>query len=392
MTDQFSYPAVNCIFNVSNSPYEKSKLESKHSIMNFGHILLRMLRLQVNRLSAIIFYMIVFSAPAFAQPKIIEYNLKYSKAKRISNSRFNRITLIDQRLDTTTIGFRERGGFSSQKRIVSVTPLSEQFSRLMASITDKTRQDGELVMQLRRLNLSENTKGSQEFGHFVFRANLFQRQDTEFRRIGTIDTIVNLQGISISRKLVKASHATITNFIARSLRADAISDSVLYSARSIEKIDSVEKSRYAIFSVDSIPDGLYRSWFSLRNLKPSMPIIAKMSNDKFIRLRTIDKRGIKGPPPMEYFAVVYKGQIYIRTFYGHEPLVRSGDNFMYEGRLTAGGNGFLTAVALGATGGVPFLVAGGVLAATGNRSAQQRFRIMIDHLNGSEIPISRVEE
>lgn len=173
----------------------------------------------MNRLSFIIF--IFFCAPSFLfAQKTPQQDFKIILPERkIQNSLYNSIRIIDARPDTTSVGIVQRSFFNIWVRLVVKEPIKEQLQLVFQALTDSTTKGEELVLVMRQLGLVEFTAGlSGQKGYCYMRANLFAGNNGTYKKLSDFDSVVTVKSsYDVTKDLLKTGSEVITGFLAGSL-------------------------------------------------------------------------------------------------------------------------------------------------------------------------------
>ncbi|WP_429382652.1 hypothetical protein [Mucilaginibacter sp. UYCu711] len=191
--------------------------------------------------------------------------------KKVVNSLYNKITLIDIRPDTEHMGMIQTGVFNKPTVVVAKEPLNNQLNNILAALIDNTAKSQQIVLQLRRLDFAEVTGAISEKGYFFLNAQLFAKATDGYKRIGTIDTVAKVSAMDVSNALLKKGGEILSNFIAENLSKQPSSYSYNYDA--IEKVDSIEKSKLTVYNSNIYTDGYYLTYTSFSNQIPDGQIV-----------------------------------------------------------------------------------------------------------------------
>jgi len=300
---------------------------------------------------------------------------------KIANSLYNKINVLDIRMDTTSMGIIQTGVFNKKTKVIAKEPLSIQFNNILNALTDSTAKPQELLIQLRQLSFAEITGSFSEKGYFYLRAAIYAKQPDGYRQIGAIDTVSLIaSGVDVTSALLKHGSETIAGFIAANLNKTPVA-TALNNYNDIAKIDSVEKRNLKLYNTSRFTDGLYLTYKSFCNQVPDAPIIV---TNNFIdyTMKTPGENGkLKKVKSDKVYAVVYQGQAYIATKYDYYPLKKTNDDFFFTGKASATPN----AVNM-VTAGVFFGMLGTLIAS----NAEATFEMKIDHINGEFIRIKEI--
>lgn len=296
--------------------------------------------------------------------------------KKVVNSIYNSIAVIDARNDTTNLGIIQTGALNKKKLLIPKEPLSVQFQSILTALTDNTAKPGQLLIQLRRLAFSEATTVWSEKGFFTFRAELYARQNDAFKKLSTIDTLLTVSAMDVTNKTLKTGSEIIADYIAANLYKQPIDGIDSYSAHDVAKIDSIEKSTLKLYTTNTYVDGVYLNYYMFREQTPDAKIMVDGDEIKKNNVTFIDSDGILRHVKLaSAYALVFKGRPYIATEYGFLPLKKVNNDFVFISKLNTAKNGdVLMASAL-------FGVVGGAIAA----SQKSDFEMKIDHNSGQII-------
>ena len=148
---------------------------------------------------------LLLSSNLFAQELTEEYKIVNPKYK-ISKSLYHAIKFIDSRIDTSNIGTVQIGLMNNEAKVIFKTPFLSQLQNVMNSITDSSAKSGELLFQLRQFSLSELTGTFTEKGFCNLRAILYSKEDSNYKKIASIDTFFIIKSMDVTNPLLKTSH------------------------------------------------------------------------------------------------------------------------------------------------------------------------------------------
>lgn len=299
---------------------------------------------------------------------------------QVRNSLYKAIEFIDSRHDTTNMGIIQLGAFNKKAKVVPVTPFLSQLERVMHSMTDADAKDGQLLFQLRQFSFAEITGAMSEKGYCYLRAILFAKAAGKYQKISSIDTVVLIKSMDVTKALFRNGSKTITNFISANLTKSAV-DSGYYTKDEITRLDSIEKREITLYNTATYTDGLYENFESFMNQKPDRQVTIEMDDDKIAFVKTIDEKGkLRKIDVKDIYAVVQNGKPFIATDYGYYPLHKKDDDFFFTGKakVNAKGGDVLAA-------SIFFGIIGGLIAS----DTKAMLEMKIDHINGGFI---RLEE
>jgi hypothetical protein len=322
--------------------------------------------------------------PAKAQ-STYPYYFAIQDYTRQPNSLYNKISLVDLRIDTLGLGFIQTGAFNKRNTVVPKAPIRGQVNFNLASQIDDSAGTNELLLQLRELNFSEITGAMSENGFFKMRASLFAKTEKGYRQINTIDTIVKVSAMDVSNALLKKGGQLFAGFIASKLTTPIPAGSTV-TYNDIAKVDSIEKSQIKVFTTDAFVDGYYVNYNSFKNQIPDGEIFVKgddvLSGD--VKIYNEEKK-LKNLKPNQAYAIVHKGTVYLITTTGYSPVIKVGSDLIFISR--SGGSSSMPVYygTGGALGGALF-----GLAAAATTSKTRLYKTKIDHINGSFVTFEEV--
>lgn len=341
----------------------------------------------MNRLSFIIF--IFFCAPSFLfAQKTPQQDFKIILPERkIQNSLYNSIRIIDARPDTTFVGIVQRSFFNIWVRLVVKEPIKEQLQLVFQALTDSTTKGEELVLVMRQLGLVEFTAGlSGQKGYCYMRANLFAGNNGTYKKLSDFDSVVTVKSsYDVTKDLLKTGSEVITGFLAGSL-LNKPSETENFTLNDIYKIDSFEKRTLAAYNTGVYKDGVYRTFQSFVDQTPDGQITAKVKKNEIWDIFTLNKKGKKEKVwQKDTYAVIYNGVPYISTEFDYYPLIKKDGDFYFTGKARAivfSADAIVTSVLF-------LTLLGGFLMPY---YGEATFDMKIDHLNGGFIRLRQVKK
>lgn len=296
--------------------------------------------------------------------------------QKVEHSLYKTIECIDSRYDTTFVGIIQLGAFNKKAKVIPKIPLSVQLQNVLNSLTDTSSKDGELLFQLRQFNFAELTGVTSEKGYCYLRADLYTKGSAGYQKISSIDTVIFIKAIDVTRSLFRRASKTITNFIAGNLLQES-SDSNYYSLNEVIKMDSIEKRKIKVYNTLKYTDGLYLTYQSFKDQVPDKQIIVEMENNKVVSMNILNKKGKEVLlKTKDAYAIVVEGKPFISTDYGFYLMKKIDDDFKFVGRAQTNARaGDVIAASFF------FGVMGGVIAT----NASAVFEMKIDHVSGGLI-------
>ncbi len=298
--------------------------------------------------------------------------------RKVEHSLYKTIALVDSRYDTTSMGIVQLGAFNKKAKVIPEIPFSTQLQNVLNSLAGNDSEKGQLLFHLRQFNFAELTGTTSEKGYCYLRADLYSESNNGYQKISSIDTVIFIKAIDVTRALFRKASESINDFIAYNLTREP-SGSDFYSLHDLEKIDSIEKRKIKVYNTSEYTDGLYLTWQSFKNQVPDKPIIVDMENIRVVSMHFINEKGKKVLlTPNDAYAIVVKGAPFIATDFGFYLLTKTGDDFKFVGRAhTNARAGDVIAASL------YFGPRGGAIAT----DASATFEMKIDHINGGLIKL-----
>lgn len=301
--------------------------------------------------------------------------------KAISQSLYNKISLIDGRSDTSFMGIAQTGMLNRKARVIPEPAISVQINNLFRTLIDDTAREGELVLHIREFSFAELTGSMSEKGYCYLRAGLYSKRNSMLDRLAAIDTVVLVKAMDVTKKMYRAGSSVLTDFIAKNLTIP-VSQSTLYTYDDVARIDSIEKQTMKLYSSATLTNGLYKSFISFRDQNPdATDVVCDIDNDNII-IKDGKGKSVK-PKPKELYAVVCNGTAYVATDYGFYRLTKRRGDFYFNGKVKSTGN---SADIIAAS--VFFGAIGGLIA---SNSATSTYEMKIDHLSGGFMQMNEIK-
>ena len=328
----------------------------------------------------IVLLLIGIALIGFAQAKTEAFSISIPEGK-ISYSLYSHIRLLDIRRDTTDFGIIQKGAFNRKEKVIAETPFSVQFANVIDSLVDNTAGTGELFLVLRQLRFAEVTGAMSERGFFHFRGSLFAKESESYKPLASLDTVVIISAMDVTKKLLRTGSANMFEFIKANLtKKPATNES--FTIGELWKIDSIEKSLLPLYTTAVFKDGAYKDFTSLVNQTPDNENLkvkfSKNGNMESIQLKN-KKNKYDEIELNRWFAFVYRGRLCVISGNDICPVEKRDHDLYFIGKafVPATSGEVLTA-------GLFFGLIG-VLAASGGSS--DFFELRLDHLSGGFIQV-----
>ncbi|RWU08316.1 hypothetical protein [Pedobacter chitinilyticus] len=316
----------------------------------------------------------------YAQDKVVDYNL-IAPLEKIQNSPYQKIHLLDSRINTENFGIIQTGAFNTKAKLIPKVPLSEQLQKILDGMSD-TKENGELLLQIRKLAHAELTKVTSEHGFFDFKANLYRKDGETYYKIAEIDTNHFTKGMDVTKKLMRNSSEIITDFIKNNLNNKPV-DTLKFTDAEIKDYYTTERERLKLYSANKLIDGAYKDYNQLKGLTPyisevyikndnlSKGFFAKDQNGNEVKLKFKDA-----------YAIVYKGTPYILTDYGQYQLTKENNEFFFTGKIKV-----QPSASAMTNSTLMFGLVGALITSGGSASDENKYKI--DYSDGSFIQIEK---
>lgn len=95
------------------------------------------MKIALKKISLII--TISLSTLLFSQKRTEEFTITVSNQK-IEKSYYKSISIIDKRIDTTSIGIVQQGGLNAKARVVATSSLASQFQNILDNINGENAE------------------------------------------------------------------------------------------------------------------------------------------------------------------------------------------------------------------------------------------------------------
>lgn len=330
---------------------------------------------------------ISLSSILFAQKRTEDFTISLPTQK-LNRSFYKTITVIDNRIDTASIGIVQQGALNTKARVVPTSPLSNQFQSVLNSVNGENAEDGSLVLYLKQLYFAEVSKAFTEFGYCYFQGFLFAKnEDGTYSLLEKTDTVVDHKAADVTKEILRKGSDMLGEFIAKNASRKPETTEPHYTFDQIKKFDDIDKQSISLFNSSQLKDGVYEDYLSFKSQQPQQEITnVKFYGNmpKIVRIyETVDgkEREIKKD---DIYAIIYKGEPYI--YLPIENLFTKAEkrdnDYYFVGKLRSGGpNKGNLSIGM-------FFGAVGVLLAS---NPAYPFEQKIDYINGAFIPIKEIQ-
>jgi hypothetical protein len=329
---------------------------------------------------------ISLSSTLFAQKRTEDFTISLP-AQKADKSYYKTITVIDNRIDTTSIGIVQQGALNAKARVVPTSPLSNQFQNVLNSINGENAENGNLVLYLKQLYFAEVSKAFTEFGYCYFQGFLFAKNENgTYSLLEKTDMVVEHKDSDVTKDILRKGGEMLGQFISKNASRKP-ETTEQYTFEQIKKFDDIDKQSISLFNSSQLKDGVYKDYASLKNQQPQQEITnVKFYGNmpKIVRIYETADGKEKEIKKDDIYAIIYKGEPYI--YLPIENLFTKAEkrdnDYYFVGKLRSGGPN---------TGNLSigmFFGAVGVLLAS---NPAYPFEQKIDYLNGAFIPIKEIQ-
>ena len=313
------------------------------------------------------------------------------KGVKISTAIFSKVEVVDARYDTS-IGFIQRGGFNRKVPLTLAQPLQNEVTAAVGKMIDgANKQEGTLLIRLRRFRVSEISSQLSERGIFEFKAAFYLKQDAGYKYLTTIDSIVSVRAggaLDVTTRLLDTVPEIFGGYINQVAGFDVSNaDTKQYTAYDLQHLAELEKKEIPVYNVDVPKKGLYLTYDDFKNNHPTREDIIVNHRKGFSRpfiyeMKENNKKG-KEIPSKSYYVVCDGEKMYVGRPHNLYELTKKDNDFYFTG-IGKDDADMGSMILGGALGGV----AGG--AAASNDTAI--FEFILDHSTGRFVAIRKIKD
>lgn len=323
-----------------------------------------------------------FFNTSYGQDREMFRDFKLNKPiQSIQNSLYNRINVIDLRTEKKNIGKIQIGILNKPFTLILNPSLSTQLTVLFNEVVTKATEQQELVFFLKKLYLYERTGALTEEGFCIYSAELYEKCDSNYYLIQSIDTISHIESVDVTKELLKTADSLISSTITYNLKKHG-NKAVPLTYNEIVNADKIAKRKITVYNTNNYIDGVYLSFESFKNQTPDLIATVKKNKTRIKSVSILDANGLtKELQSKDIYAVITDGFPYIATQYGYYPMKFENDNFSFIAKLSAPAKSSIAT-------GIMFGLAGTLVAAQINTNSY--FFSIIDYRNGKIIRIREI--
>lgn len=240
----------------------------------------------------------------------------------IPNSLYDKLIVIDQRKEGELLG---RVDYD----VIAKPKLSVQLVSFMNQVIDESAQSGTLVLCLKRFQFAQlsGVMSTQRF--CSINADLYEKDDTVYRPIQTLDQIFFLEGNG--KKIMQTGDLELTTLIVRHLLHHG-DRKIGWSYHEMVASDSIAKQKLKLYTTSEYVNGVYSNYESFKNQIPDFQATITVKRDKIRSVFTTDNTGNqRNLFPRDVYALVVDGRPFISTGLGFFPLRLEDDEFLFTG-------------------------------------------------------------
>ncbi len=299
------------------------------------------------------------------------------------------VIVLDKRNDTTAALGRIRSGMLNlEKNLKTGNPLSVSLSNYYTTLSaGRTAEIQQLVVVVYTFLAYEGIPDySYRNAHFKYAADYFiSAGDLHYRHLGYIDTVISVEGMEVSKKIMAAIDQSLCSLY-ESMFLAPLSES-LYTEEDIPGIEKKRKETLPAYKQMDTANGVYYNWndFKLLN-KAAGESIVKKSN--VYRIKYFNENGKARMKPASKAEIIsFGGKVYYNVEDVFYPIYKKENDFYVVGYTSMNGAKSGMAVA----SGVMFGLVGGLIfgAVVGQASSEaiEAYEFKIDYKDGSLIPV-----
>lgn len=212
----------------------------------------------------------LFFSGIHAQDKIVD--LKYNKSLFNNNAiTFNRVVVLDSRIDTLKIGIAQSGAFNKLVIARFGKPASAAVQEYLGNILSDSGSGSKLLLiNLRKLTSFEKNYSLKDWGYIDFAADAYLQQNENFYvKILSADTLYVLKAVDVTEALLSKISDVMNNMVYQIVSVDlsAVDSSQLFS---FDEVRDARYNRWMQFPVNSSPlhgTGVFKTFEDFRDNK-----------------------------------------------------------------------------------------------------------------------------
>lgn len=304
-----------------------------------------------------------------AQQKTVMFDLRVPNSEVVPNSLYRGIDFYDT-----------RANYEYNQVKIDAPSFAKRLTSVIESSTDRTSQNGTLLLLLRNLDFKETKEGTNAH----IRMNLYSKIGDKYYFITNTDQNIVAKDYN---GLTQSLSNTISSFVLNNL-TKAYQDNDPYSLDNLGNIAFFEKETMKLYNATKLVDGVYSDFQTFVDQKPAMTnVTAKFKKEELKEVKTPQDGKLKKVSPKDVYAVVVDGQPYIATDKKFIALFLDNDDFYFEDDETLSRVSFAPSFSIGVgSGGYR---GGGIGLGVFNQQRKQKVIFMIDYLTGDFVAVDR---
>ena len=289
----------------------------------------------------------------------------------IPNSLYNKLEVIDQRKEGYLMG-------RVDYNVIAKPQMSVQLESYLKAVSNESAQPGTLVLCLKKFQFSQQSAVLNTQRFCSINADLYEKDDSVFRHIQTLDTIFFLEGSG--KRIMQIGDSAITALISSNLLHHG-NQNVGLTYREMVSSDGIAKQKIKLYNTAEFVNGVYYHYESFKNQNPDILATISVKRDKIRSVSITDSSGVvKKLFPIDVYAIVVEGRPFISTGSGFYPLQMEDDEFIFTGKFSVPYTGGMAAM---------FGIVGAIVLSNSKTTAE--FDAMINYKNGDLIRLRRID-
>lgn len=344
----------------------------------------------MQKAALVLLLFVVFSIQIKAQ-KANDFSITIPEVK-VGDSKYSNLHYIESRPNTDDMGVVYTGMWNGIQPVMLTVPLESQLQSLVDAISFPSDESKTIAVQMRAFFFGLGEGDMRGKAKCNLRMTLYEMDDNEkYYFLNTIDTLL----VNDQKKIKAAVNEAITNFIIANLPYYAAEGEASLDMAQVMSVDFYEKNSIPFYTQESLPDGIYTNYKSLKNISPDVSsdiIVVKTDKDeiKEIKIPDVNKPGkYRKLKAKDMYAVVADGVPYISFEGDLYKAYKKDDDWRFVITQKVAGSGFSLGVSVGTTGSRGGGAVGLGIPIGGKK---ENIEMFVDHLNGDIYWGGRVEK
>lgn len=299
---------------------------------------------------------------------------------KVENSVYSDLRYIESRPDPGVMGIVYVNQWNGVQGVTLFESLEEQINNIKQIVPQS--EPSTMAVQMRVLFFGFGKGKNKDKSVCNLRITLYEADsDDKYYFLNTIDTLI----VAESKEIRPAAGNAISSFIIENLPYHTVEGEESLDMQQVMDINMYERNSIPFFVEDKIPDGIYYTYRSLKNLTPDdlSPLnITKVDGDKIkeVKIPDPEKAGKEKKLKIEnVYAIVHDGYPYIGFEGDYYQAYKKDMIWSFNIMRKVAGSGFSIGIGMGGGnrnfgGGVGFGIPVG--------GKKEKVEVFIDHLNG----------